>query len=634
MLLEDVGLKPAATAGTEAGGPPVAGAPQPSGRSRKVWLAALPLLWLGYALLAWWLDRGALQVATDSYLTARNVAYNALVGLAFSLLLWGLTRRLLFSMLLVGGFQALLYMASATKLSVLGNPVALQDFHFLTSFNRANVELLGSYVDGASSAWLWLLGVPVVLGLAFWLERPTFRRFGYVQCGVLGVGAALVVSLYFALWPWTALYTKEKVRPSPLSLTPAVLRAGLMSSLVYKHLETSNTVFTVDEEALRKALAATSAVPAADAAPGVGGWDGTAAGPASAAATAAATGDPDIVVILSESFMDPRVLNDMGAVADVIPGVRSQLERGRGGMMTVPTYGGGTVRTEFEVLTGMPVQAFPSVMYPYVDLTRKHFPGLASVLRERGYSTAAVHGNSGAFWNRTNTYATMGIDRFVTSSDFRGKAAIDGGWYSDRSMTDFIFQELDRGQAPAFVFAVSIENHGPYDKVQQVLDQEAWDGVQLPQRLDGGAALSMRNYLYHLGNADRQFVRLIEGLRQRGRPYVVAFFGDHLPALGEAYGTLEFVDGGSPESQQVPWVIVSGQGDGPLEVAQGSIHSWQLPAEVLDAAGIGDPYFDFVRRLGRRLGDAADGDEELMLQRGINAAAVARLDNRFESYVQ
>lgn len=631
MLLEDLGLK-RATAGKAADQPPAPGAPKPGGRSRKVvWLALLALLWLGYAVLAWWADRSALQVATDSYLTARNVAYNALVGLAFLLLLWGLTRRLLFSMLLVGGFQTLLYMASATKLAILGNPVALQDFYFLTSFNRANVALLGSYVDGASGAWLWVLGAPVVLGLAFWLERPVFRRFGYAHCGVLGVGAMLVVSLYFATWPWTALYTKEKVRPSPLSLTPAVLHAGLMSSLVYKHLETSNTVFTVDEEALRKALAATSAAPVADAAPGVGGWDGRAAGPAPASDATA----PDIVVILSESFMDPRVLNGMGAVRDVIPGVRSQLERGRGGMMTVPAYGGGTVRTEFEVLTGMPVQAFPSVMYPYVDLSRKRLPGLASVLRERGYSTAAVHGNSGAFWNRTNTYTAMEIDHFVTGTDFRDKAVIDGGWYSDGSMTDIIFQELDRGQAPAFVFAVSIENHGPYDKVQPVLDQEAWDDLQLPQRLNGDAALSMRNYLYHLGNADRQFVRLIDGLRQRGRPYVVAFFGDHLPALGEAYGTLEFVDGGSPESQQVPWAIVSGQGDGPLEVAQGSIHSWQLPAEVLDAAGIhGDPYFDFVRRLGRQLGNVADEGEERMLQRGINAAAVARLDDRFESYAQ
>jgi phosphoglycerol transferase MdoB-like AlkP superfamily enzyme len=573
-----------------------------------------------YAVALWWFDRHALHVASEAYFSLHTVAANAAVALPAVLVVWALGRRMGAAFLLIAFLQLATYLASAKKLEILGSPVALQDFHFVTNVSWANLELLGAYLDRPILVLLGTVSCLAAVVGAFILERPGFGRYSLVRFGLGAAGIALVLTLHSAAWPWRSVYTRDAIRPSALSRTPEALRSGLMSSLAYRHLEASQLIFKEDPEALRRAIEMVKR-------PGNGPV--TSGGPV---ATVSATA-PDIVVILSESFMDPRILKGMQDVPDVIPDVRALIEQGRGNSMVVPTYGGGTVRTEFEVLTGMPVAAFPGVMYPYADITRKKMPGLVDVLKRQGYSTVAVHGNSGGFWNRTNTYRSMGLDHFVTASGFPGERGRDGGWYSDKAMTDIVLEELDKSSSPTFVFAVSIENHGPYNKALPVRNQAGWSGLELPAGLDGDAALSWRNYLYHLGNADAQFARLVEAMRRRGRPFVVAMFGDHLPSLGGAYETLGFVNGEGPRKQHVPWVIVSSQA-GPLAAAQRPIRSWQLPAEILAAGGVpGDAYFDFVREAGHRLDLAKAGGEREALESGVRAAAVARLEGRFEGYV-
>src|SRR5690606_27519102 len=216
----------------------------------------------------------------------------------------------------------------------------------------------------------------------------------------------------------------------------------LFSSLVYRHLQVRNMRFEIDLVALRTVLDSLQPVPAR---------------------SLAAVTPPDVAVVLSESFIDPRILNGMSAVPDLIPSMRALLDGGHGGSMQVPAYGGGTVRTEFEVLTGMPADAFPAAVFPYVDIERAVFPSVPRLLKRKGYATVAVHGNSGAFWNRIETYASMGFDRFLTSRDFaRRGVRREGMWYSDSGMTDIVLEELDASQGPTFVLAVSMQNHGPY----------------------------------------------------------------------------------------------------------------------------------------------------------------------------
>src|SRR5690606_22043015 len=100
-----------------------------------------------------------------------------------------------------------------------------------------------------------------------------------------------------------------------------------------------------------------------------------------------------------------------------------------------------------------------------------------------------------------------------------------------------------------------------------------------------GPRLELRNYLYHLGNADRQLARLVSELGKEKRPYVVVFFGDHLPAFGEVYDEVGFVDGQAPDLQRVPWVIARDSRLPHRDLSE-VVESWQLPVALFDAAGL------------------------------------------------
>ena len=566
--------------------------------------AALVLLGAAaFALFAWGMDRAMLGVAREAYFGARPILANALPGLLAALLLTVLTRRPGFSLLVAAGVQALVYRIGTLKLQVLGDPIGLQDLHFLTHLTPDAFSLLGGYVESPGLLIAAVLAGGTVAGLAWWVERPAFRAFRTMHLALAVVAIAATWSLVAARQPWEGLYDKATLRPSKFRAMPGVLHAGLMSSLVHSHIQNARTLDTLDEAALARLL---DAVPVRT--------------------TPATAERPDIVVVLSESLFDPRRMRGMADLPDIIPNVRAAIAAGHGGEMKAPAYGGGTVRTEFEVLTGMPMDAFPEAQFPYVTLVRERIPSLVSLVERHGYRTLAIHGNAGSFWNRRNAYQGMGFDRFVTKDEFPADAARDGRWLSDAAMTDLVLAALrEPGDQPRFVVALSMENHGPYRKVGGE-DAAEFDAIQVPAQLSEAEAGTLRAYLYHARHADAQLGRLMDEVRTRGRPTVVLFFGDHLPALPKVYEKLGFVDGRTGPRQLVPWVLWRSDRTTGAAGYAGERRAWMLPSLLLQQAGLrDDPYFALAADVAAELETAA-GPRRRLLTNGLNAAAVARIN--------
>jgi phosphoglycerol transferase MdoB-like AlkP superfamily enzyme len=567
----------------------------------------------------WWLDRWSLAVAFDAYLTWQRVLANVAVGLVAMLFLAALTRRLLASILMVSALHSLVFIASSIKLASLGLPVILQDMYFLRGLDTSSFHLLRQYLSLSQTTVLGMFAVVGTIAGMFWLEPRWCRPGNPVRFIALVAAIALLASLYMAAWPWTSRwYDKAHIRPSPLSSIQATLHGGLVASMIHYHAVQRHRQLEVDALALQDAMAI---VARTDVPVGI--------------SEMAAAQRPDVVIVLSESFMDPLILKGFESVPDPVPAVRREIKAGNGGMMRAPAYGGGTVRTEFEVLTGMPVAAFPDASYPYVDLNPGFLPGVVSALEKHGYASLALHGNSGAFWNRSNTYEAMGIDRFITQRGMlKAGGHLDGGWLSDRSMTDILLGELRSATRPTVAIAISIENHGPYDGKNEIRAPAARASIRLPSGMDAAAGAELRNYLYHLGNADREFDRLLTGLRSRKRPFVLLFFGDHLPALvGGAYEQLGFVDGLGPEEQSVPWVLLTDVDGADRGHMPATARAWQLPALLMGMAGIDDDgWFDFVAKVGTRMEAEGGGPTGARLSDGLNAGAVARLQDRFDEH--
>jgi phosphoglycerol transferase MdoB-like AlkP superfamily enzyme len=227
------------------------------------------------------------------------------------------------------------------------------------------------------------------------------------------------------------------------------------------------------------------------------------------------------------------------------------------------------------------------VEFPYLQISQPRIPSIIQVADRAGYSTIAIHGNSGTFWNRTKAFGEIGFGRFLTKDDFPDNAALDGRYISDAAMTDEIIRKLNDAHSPTLIFAISIEAHGPYLH-DPAADAARRDAIPAPPGLHGDGLQEYRNYVYHIRNADQQLGRLWQFLAARHRPYVLMFYGDHLPDLPHVYKQSPFDNDLSGPQQFVPWAIVGSN----VDHRTVHVHSWMMGSEILRAAGIGQtPYY-------------------------------------------
>ncbi|SDA65471.1 LTA synthase family protein [Mesorhizobium qingshengii] len=299
---------------------------------------------------------------------------------------------------------------------------------------------------------------------------------------------------------------------------------------------------------------------------------------------------PDIIVVMSESFWDPTKLPGVTITPDPIPNVRAL----RSGSMFSPEFGGMTANIEFEALTGFSNAFLPAGSIPYQQYVRAPTPSLATFLKSEGYRARAIHPGTNWFWNRGTVYADFGFNDFKSEETLppmekRGPLA------SDAAMTDEIISEADASDDPVFFFAVSLQNHGPYEPNRY---SNPTHTVQAP--ISQWARASLLSYAEGSADADRGLERLIEWAKKRERPTVIAFFGDHLPPLGPVYVETGFLkDNVAPrkeptpeaalEHHQTPLIIWSNR-SGPVENL-GAVSPAFLPYHILTAAGITHPYY-------------------------------------------
>ncbi|NIF40629.1 LTA synthase family protein [Burkholderia sp. Tr-862] len=243
---------------------------------------------------------------------------------------------------------------------------------------------------------------------------------------------------------------------------------------------------------------------------------------------------PDVVVIQSESFFDIR-----RATSAIAPSLLSAFDQARReaiahGKLTVPAWGANTMRTEFAVLTGIPAdQLGYARFYPYAFL-RKVWPSLAGWFRRGGYRTLAVHPYHADFFGRDRVFPLMHFDAFMDIRSFDGRACV-GPYVADAAVADAIIDLLDAPrEQPAFVFAMTMENHGPLH-LETVAAGEA---ARYHSLGEDDAWHDLTAYLRHLDNANRMIARLLDHLRQSDRETIVCFYGDHVPAMRRVFDKL------------------------------------------------------------------------------------------------
>lgn len=585
-------------------------------RRRIVYAVVLGLL---FVLATGLLDGNPGVAPLNLIVAPRALIANALPGLLLSALLLALTRRLLFSMVLTFGAQVVLYWVNAQKMANLASPLVPADFHMIGQLREGGAHLLGGYVH--VNVWWLLLAVGALLALvALWRhEPPLLSRRAASRGGLALCALAAILSLGLGWSAWSVLYNRGALKFQPWSAGETAKRSGLISMLALYRLQYSGAHARVDVGAARNLLASTEPAVRARMAAGNDGLR------------------PDIVIVQSESFFDP---GRMRGYADnqFIPNFTRLAATGETGPLYVPTFGGGTIRTEFEVLTGLPLRYFPQVQFPYLQIEAKVIPGLARTLRSNGYNTLAIHDNDPGFWNRASALQRLGFDRFISINDFPKHPPLDGRYVSDRALTDEILSQLKDSGPPQLVFAISMEAHGPYDRNPGNINLAERDTIPVPPGVTGVARTMLQNYLYHVRHADEQLGRLADTLSRRARPTLLLFYGDHLPALGQAFEINGFKDDRDQLQQTGSWLLIDPAH--PRAAAPEALAAWALPGQLLERAGIrDDAWFALTDVMAPQLSaltrppdapPAPEDAQERLLDQGMINIAQLRLSGKLQ----
>lgn len=584
---------------------------------------------LAFVLCTAWLDGGS-GIAFASlwshpdwmswWNTPLRQFMNALPGLllAFCLLAW--TRRVGWSFVVAFTVQALVYGINAIKVANLAVPLMPADFRLLGQLGHGTGELLSGYLPHPVLLAVGLLAVVAVFATWLRFEPPLLPRRPIRGRAIAGVLlATALVTLVAGMPVWRGVYNPKLLGMQPWSPSDNRQHTGVIGSLLLFHLQYGAQHHKADIPSALALLAAYA--PQVDAAAPAGG---------------AGAPKPDIVVVLSESFFDPTILKGYPPGTDFIPNFNRLAGHGVSGRLYVPTFGGGTIRTEFEVLTGLSLRYFPEVQFPYLQIDRKHVPGIVSTLRAHGYTTLAVHGNSPGFWNRTAAFKELGFDKFIAIDDFPASDdANDGKYMSDAAFTDELLRQLPDSGPPRFVLGISIEAHGPYDR-DHGIDTGARDAIPVPAGVtDPAARRELQNYIYHMQHADRQLGRLVDELAKRDRRTLVVFFGDHLPAVVPAFEQAGFKNGQGFFGQTPPYVLIDTANM--HQAHRQDAAAWELPAMLLSRAGIRDRWFELVGLVAPKLAAltrapdapvAQESPQQQRLDRGMRNVAELRLKGK------
>ncbi|WP_426450784.1 LTA synthase family protein [Paenibacillus sp. S-38] len=261
-------------------------------------------------------------------------------------------------------------------------------------------------------------------------------------------------------------------------------------------------------------------------------------------ASAASGEKPNVVFIMNEAFWDPTLLPGVKFSEDPLPTVHRLQQESTSGYLLSPQFGGGTSNVEFEVLTGQSMSFLPAGSVPYQQYISKPIASMASYFKGQGYRSAAIHSYEGWFWNREQVYKHMGFDSFL-SKEGMVNPEYKGAFISDDEVSRSILKEIDANAEPTFIYAVTMQNHGPYDDKRYGETEISVDGD-----LSDSARDMLQTYTQGVRDADRSLQLLIDSLEKSGEPTVVVFYGDHLPMLGydyDAYVQADFIHTGKAE---------------------------------------------------------------------------------------
>lgn len=220
---------------------------------------------------------------------------------------------------------------------------------------------------------------------------------------------------------------------------------------------------------------------------------------------------PNVITIMSEAFADFRVFESLGNCSgayDKFDALAAQ-DNCYQGTTIVPTFASYTVRTEFELMFGLPVRALNDPNTPQQLIQDDPQSTIIRNYAAQGYHTAYIHPFLSSFYNRDTIYDKFGFDTMIFEDDF----TVDVNYFGTYVDDDTVFRQagalISESEQPMYIHCTTMQNHQPYDQGE---DPDA----------------EFDNYLTWISETGDTFTEFLASIDE---PTVVLFVGDHFPSL-------------------------------------------------------------------------------------------------------
>ncbi|WP_421913116.1 sulfatase-like hydrolase/transferase [Mesorhizobium sp.] len=242
--------------------------------------------------------------------------------------------------------------------------------------------------------------------------------------------------------------------------------------------------------------------------------------------------EPSIILILHESTFDPRCLG--------LP-LETRFENffapqdGLSGRLHVDVFGGGTIQTEFSVLTGLSSLSFGSDSgFVFHRMPGRIHHSLPSFLNGIGYDVSLISCSGPKLLNCERFYRSLGL-RNISFADALQAPFDRARWEREHHDEQLYSHALDllanrNDDKPFFLSVMTLMNHGSHGN--RIFGAE--HRAELRQR----AAASTGNtdfgeYIVRLADSVDAYEAFRRGLRERldGKPAIIVRFGDHQPSF-------------------------------------------------------------------------------------------------------
>ncbi len=309
---------------------------------------------------------------------------------------------------------------------------------------------------------------------------------------------------------------------------------------------------------------------------------------------------PNVVFVQLESFFDVGYLDDVEVEENPIPNFTRLRDACSSGFLTVPSVGAGTANTEFEVLSGMSLEFLGLGEYPYNTILRDQTcETVVWDLKSLGYAGTAIHNNTAIFYGRNEVFAQLGFDSFIPIEYMDGVEYNPIGWCRDSILTHEILKALDSTPGQDFVFTITVQGHGKY---QRGVDSEDTESLNVTWATDPEEEDALGYYLTQLSETDAFIGDLTRALSRRAEPTVLVLYGDHLPNF--SIGSEQLRNGDVFETEYVIWSNMD------LPQRDEDLYAYQLYPRVLADLGMSP---GIITRYHQQMRDTQDYREGLNL---------------------